>query len=105
MNPLNEIFYANANVQFNNFRVNQIRKGFKEYGKAYNPLEFTPDEQMEHFMSELPDILHYGYGMYVTMKNQQEVIERQQERLDDLEAQLKTAMEELDYWETRYAER
>jgi hypothetical protein len=42
-------------------------------------------------MSELPDILHYGYGMFLTMMNQQETISRMQERYDELEAKYEEA--------------
>jgi hypothetical protein len=92
-------FYGEAAKVFEEHRRQQIIEGLNEYSIAYNPHNFAPEEQMKHFMSELPDILHYGYGMYVTMQNQQEVIKRQQERYDELEAkyeELKYRMESLE---------
>jgi hypothetical protein len=91
--PINELFhegfYGKAADEFEAHRLQQISHGFSEYGKTYDPKNFTADEQLAHFMSELPDILHYGYGMYVTMKNQQA-------ELADLKRQLTIANQELE---------
>jgi hypothetical protein len=75
MNPLEHKFYQDALANFEEARQGQIEQGFKEYGKPYDPANFTATEQMLHFISELPDILHYGYGMYRTiLAKEQEII-------------------------------
>jgi hypothetical protein len=98
--PINQLFhsgfYAEAASKLEEHRKQQIANGFMEYGQTYNPHNFTPEEQMNHFMSEIPDILHYGYGMFVTMMNQQETIARMQERYDELEAKYEEAKHRLD---------
>jgi hypothetical protein len=88
-NPLEHKFYQDALANFEEARQGQIEQGFKEYGKPYDPANFTATEQMIHFMSELPDILHYGYGMYKTiLAKEQEIIE--------LKRQLTIANQELE---------
>jgi hypothetical protein len=85
MNPFDNPLYVEAQKQYNINRAGQIAKGYKEYGQAYNPLYFTADEQMEHFMSEVPDIVHYGYGMYMTIKRLEDENRELRHRLASLE--------------------
>ena len=90
-NPLDVLFenefYQGSASHFEQHRKQQILAGFTEYGKTYDPSQFTAEEQMNHFMSELPDILHYGYGMYLTIL-----------RLEKENADLKRELERREMW-------
>jgi hypothetical protein len=76
--PIDKLFehglYGASADKFEQHRKQQIVAGFEEYGKTYNPANFTAEEQLDHFMSELPDIMHYGYGMYRTIKDKEQRI-------------------------------
>lgn len=88
------MFYRFASEKFEEKRIGQIKKGLQEYGKTYDPLQFTPEEQLDHFMSELPDVLHYGAGMYITIKQLQEDLEGCYEHIEELKAKIQHLQEQ-----------
>jgi len=85
---LNHPFYMNASNYREHIRIGQIMKGAEKYPKPYNPENYTPEQQIEHFMQENVDQGHYAYGLFVTIKKQEGYIEDLEEKIKKLEAEI-----------------
>lgn len=69
-------FYKEAHQIWQDIQQEQIRKGAEKYPLPFNPDNWTENELLQHAMQENVDQVHYMYGMYLKIKQRNEVIKR-----------------------------
>lgn len=84
---LNSPFYKESHNFWEAIRQKQIKKGSETYPEPFNPFSWSPEELLEHFVSEVVDSNHYAFGLY-------KQIQFMKERISALEKQNKALMME-----------
>jgi hypothetical protein len=91
----NHPFYIDARKIWTNHQWAQIEKGAVKYPEPFTPSSWTNEQLVEHAIQENVDQLHYIVGM-------KERMEEQEQRIKDLENQIKAVEKNADHWYDEY---
>ncbi|MBG9783568.1 hypothetical protein [Shouchella lehensis] len=73
---MEHIFYKEAHQIWQSVQQEQIRKGAEKYPLPFNPDNWTEKDLLQHAMQENVDQVHYMYGLYLKIKQRNEVIKQ-----------------------------
>ncbi len=69
-------FYKEVNQFWHEVQEGQIRKGAEKYPLPFDPDNWTETQLLQHAMQENVDQAHYMYGLYLKIKQRDEIIKR-----------------------------
>lgn len=87
-------FYKDAESFREEVKMETMKKAAEKYNEPFNPASWTIEELAKHAMAENYDQQNYIYGMY-------ERLQVQEQRIEQLEKELKQAQAFGEYYRTR----